>query len=740
MYVTDCPFGCFAAIIVILGIGRCVAGEPASQPTTRSSIQLTVEAEDVVLSDRYSNNGSMPTWCFGSTCIVRVGADVFVSGVERVPGAQPLNDCRWVLMKRTAAGWERQQTDPGRTREPSPIAVLPPNRVLISANPAVASGGNRPEVLEFDATGSKAKYRTLLPAWADSPGFGDHTYRSLASDPATGEAVLFYAVGYTHAVWSLLGRDGRWVSGKLAWPAFKPGELGVPDMTACRVGYPNVVLRDRALHYCGAGAYNGWDRVKTEKDLGTGGSFIAGRQRGNRFRRLWYTTTPRLGEKPFIDWVDVDNTFADGGWVFPGDMHLDAAGTVHLVWFRSPMLPSVRDEFYKDIKRVYRICYATIRDGKVLTRRTLLTAGEGADPCIPTDPDGVGRPYVLVGGERILGDSVGTVRFHVTPDGRLFVVYYVSGKQPDGREISENRIMELGPDGTPGTPLTIPLKAPLCQFFTATPRAGSASSWTLDLYGFRRGGWKPREGTDYREYDGTMCYAQVRLSATRPEGPTRVIVVGDSTVANYSAADPMRGWGQMLPPLLGPGAKVVNLAASGRSTKTFLAEKLWDAALAQCRPGDLVLIQFGHNDSHGAGRPESTDAATEFRANLRQYVADVRQRGGVPVLVSPMHRRRFDRQGKLTTELGPYAESARLVAVETKAAFVDLHELSGRAMAALGDAGCADLFCSPEDRTHFSRKGATLMAGLVAQGLRSVSDGSAILPVLPPATQPGSGR
>jgi hypothetical protein len=176
------------------------------------------------------------------------------------------------------------------------------------------------------------------------------------------------------------------------------------------------------------------------------------------------------------------------------------------------MLPSVRDQFYKDIKRVYSLNYATLRDGRVVARRTLLRAGEGADPAVPTDLDQVGRPYVLDYGEKILGDTISTPRFHVTPDGRLFVVYYVSGKRPDGTEISENRLLEVRADGAASEPVTLPLKHPLVQFFTAAPRAGCAPSWTIDLFGPRRGGWKPHEGSDFREWDGEMSYARVRLA------------------------------------------------------------------------------------------------------------------------------------------------------------------------------------------------------------------------------------
>lgn len=119
----------------------------------------------------------------------------------------------------------------------------------------------------------------------------------------------------------------------------------------------------------------------------------------------------------------------------------------------------------------------------------------------------VGGDVFVSGYERIPGDAIPTPRFHLTPGGRRFVVYYVT----DGQALSENRILEIHPDGTASAPVTLPLKYPLTQFFTASPRAGCAPADTLDLLGHRRGGWRPREGTDYREWEGTMSYARVRI-------------------------------------------------------------------------------------------------------------------------------------------------------------------------------------------------------------------------------------
>lgn len=202
-----------------------------------------------------------------------------------------------------------------------------------------------------------------------------------------------------------------------------------------------------------------------------------------------------------------------------------------------------------------------------------------------------------------------------------------------------------------------------------------------------------------------------------PDNPMKIVVVGDSTVQTYPPETPIHGWGQYIGGFFGSNVKVVNLALSGRSTKTFRTEGHWDKALAE--KGRWYLIQFGHNDSHEKGRPESTDAATDFRENLKRYVDDVRKIGGKPVLVTPMHRRTFTSDGRMADNLAPYAATMKAVAKEKHIPVIDLHTSSGKVFLTLGDKGSADLSCAPGDRTHFSEKGARLMAELVASGIEN---------------------
>lgn len=199
--------------------------------------------------------------------------------------------------------------------------------------------------------------------------------------------------------------------------------------------------------------------------------------------------------------------------------------------------------------------------------------------------------------------------------------------------------------------------------------------------------------------------------------PLRVALIGDSTMASYPKPPADRpdltGWGQVFGEFFDGGVTILNHAASGRSSKSFLGEGRWEPVLAE-KP-DYVFIQFGHNDQPGKGE-RATDPQGDFQDNLRRYVREARAAGAKPVLVTPVARRTFA-DGKLTTSLTPYAEATQQVAKELEVPVVDLHGASCKLFASLGDAGSADLTASASDRTHFSRKGGLAIAGLVAAAL-----------------------
>jgi lysophospholipase L1-like esterase len=210
----------------------------------------------------------------------------------------------------------------------------------------------------------------------------------------------------------------------------------------------------------------------------------------------------------------------------------------------------------------------------------------------------------------------------------------------------------------------------------------------------------------------------MQVMGDEPGHPLHLVIIGDSTVCNYPTNGLQRGWGQFIQGYFDDGVKVINLAKSGRSTKTFIQEGLWQKALAE-KP-DVILIQFGHNDSHAPTKPEATNARTDYRDYLRRYIKDTRAAGATPILITPMVRRDFGSDGRLKDSLAPYAEAMKQVALEQTVAVIDLHASSHEMVESLGPKASADLANRPGDNTHFNAKGAAAMARLVMQELPTV--------------------
>jgi hypothetical protein len=185
--------------------------------TSGAALRPVVEVEEDVYSYEPANNGAGPMWCHGSTCLVRIGQDVFASGLETIPNAKPLNNCRWMLFHRGRQGWQKTCVDAsGRTREPCPLAGFSDGRLFLSVNPTLNadpnaySGPAKPQILRFSAQDASKPVETILPAWSGEPKFSEHSYRSFAADGVNRELILLQNVGYTHAEWRFLDRGGRW--------------------------------------------------------------------------------------------------------------------------------------------------------------------------------------------------------------------------------------------------------------------------------------------------------------------------------------------------------------------------------------------------------------------------------------------------------------------------------------------------------------------------------------------------
>lgn len=215
--------------------------------------------------------------------------------------------------------------------------------------------------------------------------------------------------------------------------------------------------------------------------------------------------------------------------------------------------------------------------------------------------------------------------------------------------------------------------------------------------------------------------------------PITVYLAGDSTMAEkLPEKRPETGWGERLQRLFNSNkVKVANHAKNGRSTRTFLAERLWQRILDNLKADDYVFIEFGHNDQ-AKTKTERYTSPEDFQTNLAKFVADVRERKAHPVLMTPVVRRRFNATGEFYDTHGEYPDLVRRVATEHKVPLIDMHRKSERVLRTLGPEESRNLFLqlqpnkNPnyptgiEDNTHFNEHGAEVMANLAVEGIREL--------------------
>lgn len=211
-----------------------------------------------------------------------------------------------------------------------------------------------------------------------------------------------------------------------------------------------------------------------------------------------------------------------------------------------------------------------------------------------------------------------------------------------------------------------------------------------------------------------------------------VYLAGDSTcAAKLPEKRPETGWGEMLGQHFKPGKVIIeNRAMNGRSTKTFISEGRWQAIIDSLKRGDWVFVQFGHNDE-SKEKGERYTPPDQFRTNLIRFISDVRAKKANIVLLTPVMRRKFDKDGKFVDQHPPeYPQAMRDIAHELDVPLIDMHRTSLEVIENYGVEGSRSLFLQLkpgenanypngiEDNTHFVPKGAEEMAKLVVQGIK----------------------
>jgi lysophospholipase L1-like esterase len=235
-----------------------------------------------------------------------------------------------------------------------------------------------------------------------------------------------------------------------------------------------------------------------------------------------------------------------------------------------------------------------------------------------------------------------------------------------------------------------------------------------------------------------------RLNLPSPKNPNlpTLFLIGDSTVRNGrgDGANGQWGWGEPLFDRFEPArVNVVNRAVGGLSSRTFLSLGYWDRVLAMMKPGDVVLMQFGHNDNgplddaarargtiKGAGEEtreidnpitKQHETVHTYGWYLRRFIADSKAKGATPIVCSPVPRKIW-KDGKIVRSSDSYQKWAADVASAAGVGFIDLNEIIAARYDALGPEKVEPLFA--DEHTHTSRAGAELNADCVVQGLRSL--------------------
>lgn len=238
------------------------------------------------------------------------------------------------------------------------------------------------------------------------------------------------------------------------------------------------------------------------------------------------------------------------------------------------------------------------------------------------------------------------------------------------------------------------------------------------------------------------------VTAAKKEKIT-IFMIGDSTMANKAIDNeqPERGWGMALQGFFTDDIVVDNHAVNGRSSKSFIDEGRWNKVLEKIKPGDYVVIQFGHNDEKPK-EDRHTDPGTTFDANLVKFVVETRERGGLPILCNAVVRRNFQAlasqndddeklreteytgekktEGELLVDThGDYRIAPKNVADALHVPFVDANAITHQLEQGLGAEGSKKLHMwfkpgenpsipkGREDNTHYNVFGAHVVAGLL---------------------------
>ena len=212
-----------------------------------------------------------------------------------------------------------------------------------------------------------------------------------------------------------------------------------------------------------------------------------------------------------------------------------------------------------------------------------------------------------------------------------------------------------------------------------------------------------------------------------------VWMIGDSTMCQYdSSRFPLTGWGMKFEEYFDSSVTIENKAKGGRSTRTFIAENRWQPIVDHLSKGDYVFIQFGHNDE-AKNYPDRYTTPEDYKKNLIKFISESRDKTAIPVLITPVSRRKFDANGNAMETHEVYSKIVREVAGEYKVPLIDLDSMSIQLLEKFGPKNSPLLFMQLQpgenpnyplgihDNTHFNTYGARHIAELVIKGIENLN-------------------
>lgn len=220
--------------------------------------------------------------------------------------------------------------------------------------------------------------------------------------------------------------------------------------------------------------------------------------------------------------------------------------------------------------------------------------------------------------------------------------------------------------------------------------------------------------------------AVAKIEIEKADNIPTIFLAGNSTVVD-EAEEPWCGWGQIFSGFFTSDIAIANYAESGEAANTFVATKRFAKLLSKMRKGDYLFIEFGHNDQKQKG--EGKGPYTSYKSDLKYLADKTREKGAIPVLVTSMHRRFFDDNGKVKNTHGDYPDAVRQLAKEENITLIDLNNMSAILYEAWGVEGSKRAFVHypagtfPNqkeplaDNTHFNPYGGTEIAKCILKGI-----------------------